>query len=86
MTGWGWFVAGIAVGLIQVLTQWWSISHLQPGSGLAGIGWMMAGVVGRLAITAVLLLVALSASVSAGLLTFAGWWLGRWPLLLWCNR
>lgn len=86
MTGWGWFVAGMAVGVFHVLTHWWTVNRLQPGSGLAAMGWMMAGVLGRLAITGVLLLLALSASVSAGLLAFAGWWLGRWPLLLWCNR
>lgn len=86
MTGWGWFVAGIAVGLAHVLTQWWTVNRLQPGSGLAAMSWMMAGILGRLAIAGVVLLLALSASVSAGLLTFGGWWLGRWPLLIWYNK
>lgn len=86
MTVWGWFVVGLTAGIVHVLTQWWTVNRLHPGAPPAAVSWMIVGVFGRLTITAVLLLVALSSSITAGLLTFAGWWLGRLPLLIWWNR
>lgn len=73
---------GIMVSVVQVLTQWWTVNRLQPDAGLAVVGWIMVGALGRLLVTAVLLLIALSHNSTAGLLAFSGWWIGRWPLII----
>lgn len=86
MTSWGWFVVGMAVSVVQVLTQWWTVNRLQPDDGMAAVRWTMAGSLGRLLVTTVLLLTAFSYNITAGLLAFSGWWVGRWPLIIWWGR
>ena len=85
MSVWEWLAVGMVVGVVQVLTQWWTVNRLQPDTPLAAVKWTVVGALGRLTVTAVLLLVALSYSIAAGLLAFFGWWLGRWPLIFWLH-
>ena len=82
MMNWIWFIVGMMVSVVLGLMQWWTVHRLQPDAGLAVAGWTMAGVVGRLLVMAVLLILAFSDNMMAGLLAFAGWWVGRWPLLI----
>lgn len=86
MRVWIWLVIGLGVGLVQVLTQWWTVNRLRPGTRSAALRWIVIGALGRWMVTAAVLLLALSTSISAGLLAFAGWWLGRWPLIIWLSR
>jgi hypothetical protein len=86
MTVWAWFIVGVAVSAAQVLTQWWTVNRLQPGAQFAVVQWTVVGVLGRLLVTAVVFLVALSDSITGGLLAFCGWWVGRWSLIIWLGR
>lgn len=83
---WVWLAAGLAIGLLQVLTQWWTVNRVRPGNHAAVLRWTVLGALVRWVVTAAVLLLALSYSLSAGLLAFGGWWLGRWPLIIWLSR
>lgn len=86
MTAWAWLVVGIVAGVFQVSAQWWTVNRLQPDTPGAAAWWTVAAALGRLTVMAALLLVALAYSIAAGLLVFLGWWLVRWPLIIWLHR
>ena len=80
---WGWFVAGVAVGLGNGFTLWRAVRRLEPAfpqrsrMRVASSRWL------RWIGVAVLLSLALQAGAVPGLLAFAGLWIARWGLVGW---
>ena len=93
MTTWLWLPAGLLVGLLNVVSIARTVGWLRPEEGgspkvappVAALSLIASGFVLRLILSALVLVVALRQSALAGLLAFAGLWLGRWTVLFWVN-
>ena len=90
MSVWLWLLAGLLVGVLNVATIAGTVGRLQHNDGgvhppLAALFTIMGGFALRLALSIFVLVVALRQSAAAGLLAFAGIWLGRWTVLLWTH-
>ncbi|MFN2286284.1 MAG: hypothetical protein ACK2UQ_17845 [Anaerolineae bacterium] len=85
MSVWLWLLAGLLVGVLNVATIAGTVGRLGQGGELRALSTVMSGFVLRLALSIFVLVVALRQSAAAGLLAFAGIWLGRWTVLLWTH-
>lgn len=85
MNVWLWLFAGLLVGVLNVASIAGTVGRLRPDGDVRALSTVVSGFVLRLALWIVILVVALRQSAMAGLMAFAGIWLGRWPLLLWTN-
>ncbi len=77
-----WLLAGIGMSLLSLASQWWMVSRLSPQEGK----WMPvlfpATFVLRLAVSAVVLYVALRQGLAYALMVFVGMISGRWGSLI----
>ena len=89
VSDWLWLFAGLLVGFLNVALVAGTVSRLQHNGSvrppLAALSTTLRGFALRLILSMLVLVFALRHSVAAGLFTFAGIWLGRWPVLLWTN-
>jgi hypothetical protein len=80
------FFAGLIVGAVMLFTQLWTVNHMRPEALASAAAWMLVGVLGRLALVAVLLVAALQRGIVPGLLAGAGLLVSRWAILAWLER
>jgi hypothetical protein len=85
VSDWLWLLAGLLVGILNVATIAGTVGRLGQGRDVRALSAVMSGFALRLALSILVLVVALRQSATAGLLAFAGIWLGRWTVLLWTN-
>lgn len=85
MSTWLWLLAGLLVGVLNVASIARTVGRLQPGGDVRALSSMVSGFILRMVLIILVLVFALRQSAVAGLLAFAGLWLGRWPVLLWVN-
>jgi hypothetical protein len=76
------FLLGILVGTLNVLSQAWTLQRITPASPRAAYIWVFAGFVLRTALAIALLLIAVQSGVIAALLALAGILIGRWIALV----
>ena len=81
-----WLLIGGAVGVLQVLTIWWTVRSLQPGVRHRILVWVIGGATLRSGLALGLLFSALRAGIVPGLLAFTGLWLGRWGMIRSLNQ
>jgi hypothetical protein len=82
MSDLSWLASGMLIGWISFMTQTWTANWLHPSASRRAVLWsVIGGAVLRWLGVASLLIVALSASVRAGLLVFAGLWGIRWWMI-----
>jgi hypothetical protein len=77
-----WLLAGGLLGIVNGLTQWWTVSRLRPRVRLAPLALVWGGLILRLALVAAVLTLGLRRGVIPGLLAFAGLWLARWGIAI----
>lgn len=88
MTVWLWLLAGLVMATLNAASIAGTVGRLRPEAGCPpapALFLIAGGFVVRLTLSALVLVVALQQSSAAGLLAFAGLWLGRWTVLLWTN-
>ena len=78
-----WLLAGLLVGLLNVVSIVRTVGQLQPGGDIRALSAVLGGFIWRTGLSVLLLVFALQRSATAGLLAFAGLWLARWTALLW---
>jgi len=78
---WLWLLAGLVVAVLNVISIAGTVSRLHPGGEGRALSLFVSGFVLRIALSALVLMAALQHSAAAGLLAFAGLWLGRWTVL-----
>lgn len=78
-----WLLVGVALGLLNTATQWWTVNRLHPDTPGRAVGLTIGGAALRWVLVVALLIVALRQGVQPTLLVFGGLWLGRWVLLGW---
>ncbi len=83
MNNWLWLLVGALAGSLNVAAIAGMVARLRPGSGARAVAALAGGFVVRLALSALVLIVALQQGAAAGLFTFAGMWLARWVVLFW---
>lgn len=86
MSTWLWLLAGLLVGVLNVASIARTVGRLQPGEDGRALSSVASGFVLRMLIIILVLTVALRQSAAAGLLAFAGLWLGRWTVLLFATK
>jgi len=74
----GWLLTGGALGILNFVTQRWTVARLHPSAPRRAVAWAVGGALLRWALTAGLLFVALRQGAWPALLAFAGLWLARW--------
>ena len=85
MTLASWLFTGGAIGVLNGLSLWWTVSRLRPNAPSHAAVLAMAGAILRWGLAAGVLIVALQHSIASGLLTFAGLRLARWGMVCWFN-
>lgn len=86
MADWLWGLIGMAAGALSILWLRLSLSRLgRQAAGSAGLG-IAGGIILRLLLIGCLLFLAVQQGLAQVLYAFAGFWLIRWPLLIWANR
>ena len=70
----------------MLFTQVWTVNQMRPEALASAAAWMLLGFLGRLALVAVLLVVALQRGIVPGLLAGAGLLVSRWAILVWLER
>jgi hypothetical protein len=78
-----WFAAGAAVEVLNTFTRKWTVEHLR---GLPSMGWLMLGIAFRLALTAIVLMLAFRHAAVSGIGALAGYLICRWAMIWWINR
>ncbi len=87
MSDLSWLASGMLLGWIGFTTQVWTAKMIRPSMSRRAVLWsVIGGAVLRWMGAASLLIVALSASVRAGLLAFAGLWSIRWWMIYQLER
>lgn len=81
MNPWLWLLAGLVVAVLNVVSIAGTVSRLRPDGEGRTLSLFVSGFVLRIALSLLVLMAALQHSVAAGLLAFAGLWLGRWTVL-----
>ncbi len=81
MNPWLWLPAGFVVAVLNVALVAGTVSRLRPGGEVRALSSFVSGFALRSALSALVLVAALQQSAAAGLLAFAGLWLGRWTVL-----
>ncbi len=84
--GWPWVFAGIGIGLLNILFLKVTLDRITLRGGDKRWLWLGLGMIVRLALVVGVLFLAVQQSLGAALFAFMGFWLARWPLLLWLNR
>jgi hypothetical protein len=79
-------LAGLIVGAILLRTQAWTVNRISPRAGAGAAGWLIVGLLGRLALVGLLFYAALRQGIAPGLLAGAGLLSSRWLLLAWLER
>lgn len=79
----GWFVAGMAVGVVHGLTLWWTVQSLQPGAIRRAVLLVWGGALLRSVAVAGVLVMAVTDALTSGLAAVVGFWLAR---LAWSAR
>lgn len=85
MTPWLWLLVGLLVGALNVASIARTVGSLRPGGDARAWASVISGFALRLALAVCVLVIALRQSAAAGLLAFAGLWLGRWTVLFRVN-
>jgi F0F1-type ATP synthase assembly protein I len=85
VSDWLWLFAGLLVGALNVAAIAGTVSRLQRNGNVRALSSVASGFALRLLLSMLVLVVALRQSAAAGLLAFAGIWLGRWTVLLWTH-
>lgn len=70
----------------MLVTQVWTVNQMRPEALASAAAWIQMGFLGRLALSAVLLVVALQQGIVPGLLAGAGLLVSRWAILAWLER
>jgi hypothetical protein len=78
-----WLLIGGAVGIVNGLTRWWTVSRLRHDMQLSPLFLVWAGWILRLALVAILLMIGIRQGIIPGLVSFAGLSLGRWATVIW---
>lgn len=86
MSIWLWLFAGLLVGVLNVVSIARTVGRLQPEGDVRALSSMVSGFVLRMVLIILVLVAALRQSAAAGLLAFAGLWLGRWTVLLFATK
>lgn len=81
-----WLAVGILIGLANALTMSVAVWRLSANASGRGLGWLMAGMLGRWTWTAALLAVAFWRGMAEGLLALTGFWAARWVAIVWWSR
>jgi len=83
---WPWVFAGIGIGVFNVLFLKFTLDRFALRAGDRSLLWLGLGMVVRLALVAGILFLAVHRSLIAAVFAFMGFWMVRWPLLLWLNK
>ncbi len=86
MNPWFWLPAGLIVAVLNVVSIAGTVGRLGPGGEGRALSSFVGGFTLRLALSVLVLVIALQQSAAAGLLAFAGLWLGRWTVLLFATK
>jgi len=86
VSAWLWLLAGLLVSVLNVASIARIVGRLQPGGDVRALSSVVSGFVLRMVLIILVLTVALRQSAAAGLLAFAGLWLGRWVVLLFATK
>ncbi|MEJ5309757.1 MAG: hypothetical protein WHX52_08285 [Anaerolineae bacterium] len=81
MNPWLWLPAGFVVAVLNVASIAGTVSRLRPGGEGRALSLFVSGFALRLVLSLLVLMAALQHSATAGLLAFAGLWVGRWTVL-----
>jgi hypothetical protein len=79
---WMWFLIGVALGAFLVLSIKHFVARLAPRNGDITYPGIIMGFLGRHLVLAVILIVAIRQDPVAGILVVAGFWVGRWAMIL----
>lgn len=82
MNPWLWLPVGFMVAALNVALLAGMVDRLRPGAEWRALSSFISGFALRLVLSLLVLMVALRQSAAAGLLAFAGLWVGRWTVLL----
>lgn len=80
------FGAGLLVGALMLASQLWTVNRIAPQSGAIVAAWLLLGMLGRLALVAVLFVAALRVGIVPCLLAGAGLLVSRWGLFAWLEH
>ena len=72
-----WFLAGVVVGLLHVLTVRWTVGALRPGRAGRALMVVLVGALLRTVAVVTVLMIALAQALILGLLAFAGFVVSR---------
>ena len=86
MNPWLWLPAGFVVAVVNVALIAGMVGKLRPGGEWRVLSSFISGFALRLVLATLVLMAALRHSAAAGLLAFAGLWLGRWTALLFVTK
>jgi len=86
MNSWLWLPAGFMVAVLNVALVAGMVGKLHPGGEGRALSSFISGFALRLVLALLVLMMALQQSAAAGLLAFAGLWLGRWTVLLFLTK
>lgn len=73
-----WLLIGFLVGLVNIFSIVRNVARLNPATHRRALRMTTSGFLFRLALSAIVLTLALQFSAAAGLLAFLGLWLARW--------
>ncbi len=81
----GWLLLGLAVGVLNGLTRWWTVKRLCPTQPSGALGSVVGGMLLRWGLVIGLLIAALNVStgIIPALLSFVGLWVARWGTTIW---
>jgi hypothetical protein len=79
---WLWFLGGVALGVLLVLSLKRSVAHLTPEESNAALPRVVAGYFARHVVLVVALVLAIRHDGLAGVVMVAGFWVGRWAMIL----
>jgi hypothetical protein len=82
MKPWMWFLIGVALGAFLVLSLKHFVGRLTPQDGEVTYPRILIGFLGRHLVLALILVVAIRQDPMAGVLAVAGFWMGRWAMIL----
>lgn len=77
MRGLLWFLAGAAVGMVQALTLLWTVDSLHPERPWQAMALVLGGTLLRAAVVVAVLIIAITQSLTLGLLAFVGFFVSR---------
>jgi hypothetical protein len=78
-----WFLAGVAVEVVNTFSRKWTVERL--GQHLA-LGWVVGGYILRLAMTSAVLVLGFRHQAISGAAALMGYICSRWAMVLWLHR